>query len=297
MYELVKECPICLNENLRNNLVCKDYSVSKESFMLVLCDKCNTKITSPRPDQIEINKYYESPDYISHTNQGNNIINKLYKIIRSYTINSKIKLINNLTEKGKILDIGCGTGEFLIKCKKNKWEVIGIEPNINARNNNSLTKENLIYKDFNDLNTKKDFNIITLWHVLEHLYDPLEIMKKLRTLLKPGGYLIIAVPNHESLDAKYYKENWAAYDVPRHLYHFSKKSINSLAKKTKFKIEIIKPMYFDSFYVSLLSEKNIGTKFSLVKAFKKGLESNISAKKDNNFSSLIYILSKTKKDN
>lgn len=298
MYEVVKECPVCQNEKLENNMVCQDYSVSGESFMIVKCNNCLTKITSPRPVQNVIENYYASDNYISHTNKANNIINTLYKIVRKYTIKQKVSLINKFSKKGKILDIGCGTGEFLKACLKNGWEITAIEPNENAWENSVINTNNNFYKDVLSLKNKNTYDVITLWHVFEHLYNPNEIIKKLKSLIKDEGVIILAVPNYESYDAQHYKEFWAGYDVPRHLYHFSQSSIKTLIKQHNLKLKKILPMYFDSYYVSILSEQNKNGKSNLIHAFINGLKSNIKARKKKNYSSLIYIIqSKKKKKN
>lgn len=295
MYEVVKECPICQNDKLVNKMVCEDKAVSGESFMLVECRNCGTKITSPRPIEEKIKNYYTSKNYVSHTNKANNIINTLYKIVRNYTIKQKVNLINKFSSKGKILDVGCGTGEFLKACLKAGWEITGVEPNENAWKNSVMNTDNNFYKDVLLVKNKQSYDVITLWHVLEHLYNPNEIIKKLKSLLKEEGVIIIAVPNYESYDAMYYKENWAAYDVPRHLYHFSTSSIKTLTKNNNLKLKKIIPMYFDSFYVSMLSEQNINGKTNLLHSFIIGLKSNLKARKKENYSSLIYVIENKKK--
>jgi 2-polyprenyl-3-methyl-5-hydroxy-6-metoxy-1,4-benzoquinol methylase len=298
MYEIVKECPICNETSLKNNLVCKDFTVSNDSFMLVYCNNCNTKITSPRPTTEEISKYYESETYISHSNKSNTLFEKLYKFVREINLKSKLNLINNHSkEKGTILDVGCGTGEFLETCSKNGWNITGVEPNKNAITNSIIKNTTIIYEDVEKLDNKSEYNVITLWHVLEHLYNPIETLKKLKKHLKESGIIIIAVPNFESYDANLYKEYWAGYDVPRHLYHFSSKSIQTLAKKNNMKIIKIKPMIFDSYYVSMLSEKYKGNKYFFIDGIRNGFKSNQKAKKDNYYSSLIYILQKKNKTN
>ena len=193
----------------------------------------------------------------------------------------------------KVLDIGCGTGDFLVACRKKSFYISGVEPNKKAREFTiSKIKKVELKKSIYDL--KEKYDVITMWHVLEHVPDLEKYILKLEALLKPKGVLIIAVPNYKSYDAKYYKQFWAGYDVPRHLWHFSKKSISLLFSKTSIKVTSIKPMKFDSFYVSLLSEKHKTGKLNFIKAFYIGLLSNLKAKKEKEYSSLIYILKNSK---
>ena len=205
-------------------------------------------------------------------------------------------MINSFQSETKtVLDVGCGTGDFLLICKTNGWSVVGVEPNSKAK---KLTKDKLqtdvIFENINEIKSNQ-FDVITLWHVLEHVPDLDEYILKLKLLLKPNGILVIAVPNYKSFDARYYKNFWAAFDVPRHLWHFSQKSIQLLFSKFNFKLEKVLPMYFDSFYVSLLSEKYKSGSSNFIKAFFVGLYSNLKAISNNEYSSLIYILKKNKK--
>ncbi len=291
MLEEIKKCPICENKEFTSFLTCTDHTVSKKQFHLVKCTHCNFLFTNPRPDLNSIGKYYDSDEYISHKDKGNSIINILYKTIRNYTLQKKVQLINKLSVKGNILDYGCGTGYFLKACKENGWNIEGIEPDKGANQQATQNLDKTIHDEINQIKNIK-FNIITLWHVLEHIHDLNDTLSKITSLLREDGKLLIAVPNYQSYDAEKYQSNWAAYDVPRHLYHFDKKTIQLLAEKYNFKVEHILPMKFDSFYVSMLSEKYLGNQYNLLKPFITGCKSNIYAKKSKNYSSLIYILSK-----
>ena len=278
-------------------LKCKDYAVSQETFQLVYDKNYEMLITTPKPPIHKLGSYYESKEYISHTDSKKSLIDKVYQLVKSYTIAKKIRLVNGvvggvLSEK-RMLDIGCGTGDFLTACKKNNWEVEGVEPNPKAK---KLTEEKLQQKIHSDISEikNKQFDCITMWHVLEHVPNLDEYISALYKLLKPEGKLIIAVPNYKSYDANYYGKFWAAYDVPRHLWHFSKKSILKLFAEKSFQLIEIVPMYFDSFYVSLLSEKYKTGKSNFFKAFYIGLISNLKANKTKQYSSLIYILNKSK---
>ncbi len=273
-------------------MVVKDNSVSKESFVIVQCENCSFKFTNPRPDESSIGQYYQSEEYISHTNKATGLTNQAYKIVRTYTIKQKVDLINRLSAKGSILDYGCGTGNFLAACKKNGWQVQGYEPNNLARTQAQelLNREIAGQENSLELFANESFQVITLWHVLEHIHTLNNTFKKLIQLIKSGGIIIIAVPNADSHDAKVYKENWAAYDVPRHLYHFTQSTMKRFLKKHKITLIETIPMKFDAFYVSLLSEKYITGNTALVKSMLTGFKSNIHASKnENEYSSLIYV--------
>ena len=290
--EQITQSPIA-NETLKPFLEVEDFMVSHKKFQLVRTEKSDLLITSPRPANEKLGAYYKSETYISHTDANKTLFDKIYQTVKKHTLKNKLKLINSFNTPTKtILDVGCGTGDFLKVCQNHNWQVTAIEPNQDAR---KLAKEKLnstILDDLLKLNQENQFDIITLWHVLEHVPNLEEYIIQLKKLLKPTGRLIIAVPNHKSYDAQYYKNFWAAYDVPRHLWHFSPKSIEMLFQKINLKLEKTLPMKFDAFYVSLLSEENKTGQKNPTKAFWIGLRSNFKAKAKNNYSSLIYILKK-----
>ena len=267
----------------------KDYLVTQESFQLEYDSKSDMLITKPVPEDLE--KYYDPNNYISHSDSAKGLLEKIYQTVKKYTLNKKVKLINKYTiEEKKLLDIGCGTGEFLINAKNKNWKTVGVELNENARK--KATDKNLeIYKSLDAINNQK-FDVITLWHVLEHLPDLDKQINEITSLLNKNGTLIIAVPNYKSYDAQYYKEFWAAYDTPRHLWHFSQNAIKNIFKNKKIEVVETLPMYFDSYYVSLLSEKYKTGSSNYFKAFYRGLISNMKAKTSSEYSSLIYVLKK-----
>jgi 2-polyprenyl-3-methyl-5-hydroxy-6-metoxy-1,4-benzoquinol methylase len=289
--ELLNNCPICKRNSFKTILSLKDYFLTNDVFNISECQYCNFKITNPRPSEKELSKYYESDEYLSHSNNSRGVINRVYKLVRFYTLYSKAKFIKLFVSKGKLLDIGCGTGEFLNYMKKKKFEVTGIEPNNKARLK-AIEKYTLEVFDETELDQlqKASFDIITLWHVLEHVYDLNQRIIQIKNLLKSNGILIIAVPNCDSFDAKHYKNYWAAYDVPRHLYHFNTSTLIQLLDTNGFSYVKTKPMLFDSFYVSILSEKNKTGKSNFLKGFYYGLISDISALfSAKNFSSHVYL--------
>ncbi|WP_353777124.1 methyltransferase domain-containing protein [Winogradskyella sp. 3972H.M.0a.05] len=276
-------------------LTVKDHSVSGEKFELIHNDELQMLETYPQPSTEKLPEYYQSEDYISHTDSKRNLFENAYHFIRSIALNKKLKLINAFNTSSKtLLDVGCGTGDFLLKAKENDWKVTGIEPNENAR---AITAEKIGPSAFDVEHLAKlepsSFDVITLWHVLEHLPNLEMHVAVFERLLKEDGRLVIAVPNFNSYDAKYYNEFWAAYDVPRHLWHFSQKSIQILFSKVNMTVEKVRPMKFDSFYVSLLSEKYKNGKMNFFKAFVTGLRSNLKAKSSGEYSSLIYVLKKS----
>lgn len=246
-------------------------------------------ITTPIPHNLE--NYYQSESYISHSDKSKTVIDRIYLLVKNYSLEKKIKIINGLVDKeGNLLDIGAGTGDFLLKAKQYNWQIEGIEPNQLARNN--AKQKGIILKERMDDISKNTYDIITLWHVLEHLPNLQEQITHINQLIKHQGFLIIAVPNYKSYDAKFYKNYWAAYDVPRHLWHFSKKSILKLFTPLGYTLLETKPMLFDSFYVSLLSEKYKNGKTKYIPAIMRGLLSNIKALHTKEYSSHIYILKK-----
>ena len=220
-YERLENCPICGKQEFKNFLVVTDNAVSKESFVIVECENCSFKFTNPRPDEASIGAYYESDEYISHSNIKTGIINRAYHMVRSITTRQKVDLINRYTPaKGNLLDYGCGTGIFLTAAKNDGWEIRGVEPNPKARAIASEQTGEIIAKSLDEIEGEK-FEVITLWHVLEHIHRLNQTLEQILSLLQEDGTLIIAVPNADSHDALQYRENWAAYDVPRHLYHFT----------------------------------------------------------------------------
>ena len=291
--------PYANEKDLIPFLSCIDHTVSRETFQLLLDTSTNLLVTSPRPSLDKLSAYYESEDYISHTDSKRSIMDKAYQVIKNYSVKKKVKMINGLSgSKGRILDIGCGTGDLLSACEKNGWKINGVEPSDKAR---ALAAKKISSKEFlvsnidevsND--SKERYDVITMFHVLEHVPNLLEYVAKLKELLTDDGSLIIAVPNYKSYDASYYKEFWAAYDVPRHLWHFSQDSIRFIFERNNFRVEKVLPLIFDSFYVSLLSEKYKTGKSNLFSGFKTGLRSNMKAKKTGEYSSLIYVIKNNK---
>ena len=272
-------------------LTIKDHSVSGETFDLIKNSGFDILETSPQPKGDKLLDYYKSEDYISHTNTKRNLFEKAYHFVRQIALKRKLKLINSFqTHEKHLLDIGCGTGDFLETAKNNGWQITGIEPSDNAREIANKKTNNSVYKIEQLLKLEPNsFDVISLWHVLEHLPNLDEHIKIFKRLLKSNGRLVIAVPNYKSFDALYYKSFWAAFDVPRHLWHFSKTGIQKLFAQENFDVEKIEPMKFDAFYVCLLSEKYKSGFMNPIKAFWIGFKSNTRAKQTKEYSSLIYV--------
>ena len=246
-------------------------------------------ITYPQPSLDNLGKYYESEDYISHTDSKRSLFEIAYHFVKSIALKNKLELINSLQPaKGRILDIGAGTGDFLSVAKQNGWQAVGVEPSDKAKVI-ALKKEVVFVEDTAELENQS-FDVISMWHVLEHVPNLDNQIKELKRLLKPNGSLIVAVPNFKSFDAKYYGAFWAAYDVPIHFWHFSKKAIKTLFEREGMELEKVLPMKFDSFYVSLLSEKYKFGKMNFLSAVFLGLQSNLKAKRNFEYSSHIYVL-------
>jgi len=292
MLETISKCPICGSQNQTHQLDAKDQLVSGETFSIQHCDNCNFQFTSPRPIQNNIINYYKSDRYISHSNKSNSLINIIYKLVRKFTLYKKLKMINRFSTQGSLLDYGCGTGHLIDYVQSKGWAVAGIEPDPAARKlvSKKILQEN-IFESLDQVGNKQ-FNVITLFHVLEHVHDLNKTLSKLVEITSDQGVIFVAVPNHMSYDAIKYKSDWAAYDLPRHLYHFDSHSISLLANKVGLNVVAQLPMHFDSYYVSLLSEKNRKNRFYLLKGFYSGLISNMKASKNKEYSSLIYVLQK-----
>ncbi|CAA9319495.1 MAG: SAM-dependent methyltransferases [uncultured Cytophagales bacterium] len=292
MVENVTSCPVCGSGEHKLFLSCRDYTVSGEAFNIRECTQCEFKFTSPRPSQDAIGPYYQSEAYISHSDSTAGVINKLYHAVRRKTLADKVNLINQLHPKGTLLDIGCGTGNFLKACTDAGWLTKGVEADPATRQKAIQTSGCEVQADLLQAYKGKKFDVITLWHVLEHLHQLEESLLKIKGLLAKEAVLVIAVPNSGSFDARYYQQYWAAYDVPRHLYHFNPDTLSKLLAKYGLKVADTKPMKFDAFYISMLSTKYRSGKTNYVESVKNGLLSNAwAARNGNNYSSITYVIS------
>jgi len=292
--ERLNTCPICNSDAFSDALRVQDFLVSKKVFLLQECRSCGMMITNPRPDKASIGSYYQSENYVSHHDTRKGLIHFLYQTVKSVTLKSKYHLITGVRKSTRpfaLLDYGCGTGSFTEFVLNKKNTVTGIEPDEGARSL-AAKKTGNVFSDVSLLPSGQSYDVITLWHVLEHVHALNETLAMLTAHLEEKGVMLIAVPNRSSYDAKKLGVFWAAYDVPRHLYHFTAKQIELLMKRHGMKLVSTKPMWFDSFYVSMLSYKNKGSKLYFIRGVWTGLLSNLSALFTGACSSRIYIFRK-----
>lgn len=290
------KCPWCESENNSLFLQLKDYFLSQEDFEIYECNDCKLLFTTPCPPPSEIGKYYKSSDYLSHNEEKKGIVPFIYNKVKKINIRNKFKVVKkHCLDKSDInlLDIGCGIGDFLLYSKEHNFNITGIEPDNDARKI-AEKKLNTRILQPEELQTIPDnsFDVITMWHVLEHVSDLKNEICQLERLLKKDAVLVLALPNYKSYDAEYYKDKWAAYDVPRHLHHFSRTSIKNIFEKSNFELIDIKSLKWDSFYISMLSEKYANSSNSFTKGVITGCKSNRKARKSGEYSSLVYILKK-----
>lgn len=290
------ECPVCGGSAFTDYTECQDHYATGEQYKIGSCRQCGFRFTRNFPDETEIGRYYETADYVSHSDTRKGLMNKIYHLVRSLMLQRKGKLTCEASgmEKGSLLDIGCGTGYYLHTMQQLGWKVQGVEKNQGAAQAARSHFNLSVRSDLQEVE-KTSFDVITLWHVLEHLQNLSSVFATLRSLLKEEGTLIIALPNSDSYDAKLYGAFWGAYDVPRHLWHFTPDTFARLASKEGFVIEKFAPMPFDAFYVSMLSEKYRGNRFPFLRGVISGTQALFSSLSDpKKSSSIIYLLRKKK---
>lgn len=267
----------------------KDYFLTQEEFELFQCDHCGLVFTVPRPTPEVIGNYYKSDEYYSHQQNSKGFIPKIYERVKSINLRGKVAMATSDMVKGRLLDIGCGVGDFLLQVKKLGWEVMGIEPSEQAAN---IAQSRLGFTPLKPTDYKKlpdqSFDVITMWHVLEHVDDLKSQTKELKRLLRPGGRLVIALPNYQSFDCQYYNDKWAAWDVPRHLNHFTQDCLQGILNANDFKYLDTQRLIWDAYYISFLSEKYLGHSLPLIRGAWVGLKSNYKARRSGMYSSLVY---------
>ncbi len=288
-------CPLCNSGNIAGLLKAKDHLLTNEEFDIWKCGACGFTFTQGIPGPEEIGRYYQSQDYVSHSDSRKGLMNKLYHLGRSYMLKKKLGMVKQASEGKKLLDIGTGTGYFPGFMKKHGYKVTGVEIDPKAREFAKGEFGISVFSPEDFLNGKIPgrFDVITLWHVLEHLDNFDLYIERMLQQLEPGGSLVIALPNCTALDARFYKEYWAGYDVPRHLWHFTPFTLNILAEKHGLKVKRMKSLPLDPFYNSMLSEKYKGNRVFMIFGTAIGklayLESLFNLKKS---SSLVYFLSR-----
>jgi len=289
-------CPSCNSTEIAEALTARDHTVSQKIFSIWECSNCTLRFTQDVPDAASIGVYYQSENYISHTNTRKGLVNSLYHMVRKQTLSDKHRLLCSATrmKHGKLLDIGAGTGSFVAYMKQNDWDVTGLEPDETAREV-ALTQNDVQLSPVSDFYSlpPDSYDAITLWHVLEHVHDLHAYVGQLARLLKKEGRIFIAVPNYTSHDAAVYHGAWAAYDVPRHLYHFSPDAMEDLLNRHGLQLQVTRPMWYDSFYISMLSEKYLNGRGNVLRAVFNGFVSDVKAFVDKSrCSSLVYVIGK-----
>ena len=291
--EELQECPACSGTLFAPYLTCQDQLVSQKNFTIQRCTSCQLLFTNPRPTADTIGTYYKSDTYISHDDTRKGLIDTVYRTVRSYALSQKEGWINSLNGGvGELLDYGCGTGAFIEECQKKGWRITGYEPDDDARQLASKRTNQKIVKEAGDLQALTNLDVVTLWHVLEHVANLNETISMLANSLRKGGHMVIAVPNPLSKDAAQYGSNWAAYDVPRHLYHFAPDVLTTLIETHGLKLQKRLPMRFDAYYIAMLSTKHRDGKINYAESILNGLRSNAAATKTGNYSSITYVFRK-----
>ena len=261
----------------------KDEAYTQEEFGL---KKDQNGVLSTYPIPEELSSYYDFGDYISHQTDQNNWISKIYGLVKNRMFSIKLNtLFDHSHNTETALDYGCGTGEFVSYLDSKGIKAEGYEPTQSAFEKAS-NKNIKIYNSLSSIT--KTYDVITMFHVLEHVDDYMETIKELKERLNPNGILVIAVPNYKSYDATFYKEKWAGWDVPRHLWHFSRKDISNIANESYLELIQIKAMPFDAFYISMVSEGYKGN--SKILGLWRGLVSNLKAMNSKEYSSNMFIL-------
>lgn len=288
-----KKCPWCESEKTQFRLWLKDEFLTQEEFQICECLKCGLLFTDPRPGKHEIGKYYQSEEYYSHQENKTGFIPKLYESVKSVNLKKKYKMATKGIAKGRVLDIGCGVGDFLHTMEQKGWETVGIEPSEDAKAiAKKRIKAQVLDTEEQETLPENSFDLITMWHVLEHVDDLHWQLNQLERLVKPNGRVVIAVPNYNSYDGVFYKEKWAAYDVPRHLNHFNQETLVRMFKNNNFTHIKTEKLIWDAYYISYMSENYKHHSSPLVRGVFRGLVSNLKARRSGEWSSLVYIFEK-----
>ena len=288
------KCPWCQSEKAHLHLQLKDYFLTQESFEIMACDSCGLLYTTPKPSDEKLGDYYKSDEYYSHQENKKGFIPRVYEAVKSVNLKHKIDIATQGKEHGELLDIGCGVGDFLHQAEQKGWECTGTEPSEDAV---AIARKRIKAQIVPPMDLEKlpdeSFDVITMWHVLEHVSDLQWQVNQLNRLLKKGGRLVIALPNFKSYDAQYYQDKWAAYDVPRHLNHFCQESITNLFNINGLIQKPTQKLMWDAFYISFMSEQYCQKRLPLLRGVFRGMISNLKARKSGEWSSLVYIFEKS----
>lgn len=284
------KCPWCGSDKAQINIWLKDEFLTKEDFHICECLNCGLQYTMPRPSKEKIGAYYKSDEYYSHQENKKGFIPKLYEAVKKVNLKHKLKIATKGKQVGKLLDIGCGVGDFIHVAEQQGWKCLGVEPSDDAKAiARKRIKANIINSELMEDIPDESFDVITMWHVLEHVADLKWQIEQLRRLIKPNGRIVIAVPNYKSYDGQFYKELWAAYDVPRHLNHFNKQTITKIFKTKELNLKKTEKLIWDAYYISFMSEQYKHHKFPLVKGAFRGVLSNCKARCSGEWSSMVYV--------
>ena len=286
-------CPWCGSKNSHLHLQLKDYFLTQESFEIVECDDCHLLYTTPRPTPDVIGNYYKSENYFSHQENKKGFVPRIYEAVKKVNIKRKFALATDgilLENDRQMLEIGCGVGDFLHYAEQKGWHCYGAEPSDDAVKILKLKSDAKVVKpeqieSFSDAS----FDLICMWHVLEHVDNLKWQITQLKRLAKPHGRIVVAVPNYQSYDARFYHDKWAAYDVPRHLNHFSREFVFNQLNDSELILKSVHPLVWDSFYVSYMSEQFLNHRMPLLRGFCRGLISNGKALVSGQYSSLVYV--------
>ena len=254
-------CIICSSKYASSFISLNDrLSNSSKKYNLLKCI-CGFIYLNPRPDIGEINHYYKLDNYDPHKESFNSFWNTAYHYVQKVTLNWKYRIITKYIKKGSLLDIGGGKGEFAQFINKKGWDVTFQDnmTDLNRRENNSF-----FVRELSNVNSTKRFDVITLWHSLEHIHNIKYLFDSINNMLKDSGILIIAVPNMNAPERKFYKYTWAPYDAPRHLYHFNLDSLNKLCQNKGYYIMSKYSLYQDIPYNVILSTSRYSF-FQLIK--------------------------------
>ena len=288
-----EKCPWCESENTQMHLWVKDLFLTQEPFEIHECLNCGLLFTEPRPPQDQIGKYYKSEEYYSHQENKKGLVPKLYEAVKIVNLRAKVKMATEGLQKGKMLEIGCGAGDFIHQMEEIGWECTGVEPSEDAQTiAKKRVKGTLLKPDDITKLEDEDYDLIVMWQVLEHVDNLREEVQHLYRLLKKGGRLVIAVPNFKSADAQHYKEFWGAYDVPRHLNHFCQESIRNIFKDSGLVLQKTNKLRWDAYYISYLGEKYLNHSLPLIKGAIRGFISNCKALSSGEWSSMVYLFQK-----
>ena len=286
-------CPWCGSSKAEIKMEVKDEFLSQEEFHLCECTNCGMLYTMPRPSKDKIGEYYKSDKYYSHQENKSGFIPKLYELVKSFNVKNKFNMATKGKTIGKLLDIGCGVGDFIHTAEQKGWDCVGVEPSDEAKNiAKSRTKGNIIDSEKLEQIQDQNFDVITMWHVLEHVDDIKWQVNQLQRLIKDDGRIVIAVPNYKSYDSEFYQQHWAAYDVPRHLNHFDKMIIAKMFKSKELKLINTEKLVWDAYYISYISEQYMQHSLALMRGVWRGLISNCKARQTGEWSSMVYIFEK-----